>query len=122
MNEYGKMILANSSTLVSLLSPIVTAAIFVVGAIAAWITFRLRKRSQSGNIQTSEASDLWKQTQAMLSNSQEARINAEHQRDALLASQSSIVGPALTNMNDALRQMSTMLTAILDNQQKEGKV
>ena len=116
------MILANSSTFVSLLSPIVTAAIFVVGAITAWITFRLRKRSQSGNIQTSEASDLWKQTQAMLSNSQEARINAEHQRDALLESQSSIVGPALTNMNDALRQMSTMLTAILDNQQKEGKV
>ena len=115
------MVLAAGVT-ISTVASVTTLILFVGVVVGAIVTYFIRRRHESGTVETSEAASLWQQTQAMLSNSQEARINAEHQRDALLESQSSIVGPALTNMNDALRQMSTMLTAILDNQQKEGKV
>ena len=111
------MILANSSTLVSLLSPIVTAAIFVVGAITAWITFRLRKRSQSGNIQTSEAGQLWTQTQSLITQLSADKAAAEAQRDKLLDSQSAQVLPLLTVMNDMLKQLIQLITK--DTQPKE---
>ena len=113
------MIVAATSTLVSLLSPIVTGVIFIIGGISAWVTFRLRRRRESGTVGTSEASSLWTQTQAMLANSQEARINAEHQRDQLLESQSSVVAPALTAMNESMKQTQVMLVAILDKLNKE---
>jgi hypothetical protein len=110
--------------LTALLSPIITVVIFLFGAIGVYLRNQTLKRREakekSGDIMTSDASTLWAQSQSMLSSSQEARFNAETQRDKLLDSQSNLVVPALVQVNAALQNIAIMLTAVMDKLDANG--
>lgn len=81
----------------------------LIGVLVTWATTR---RTASGKIGTSEAGVLWEQAQAMRAELMTQRDKAMEQRDRLIDSQTARLVPALTGINDSLRQITDSLARL----------
>lgn len=77
--------------------------------LGAVVTYLMQRRRQSGKIDTSDASVLWTQSQAIITQLGSEKMKAEEQRDRIMDVQVKQVIPALEAMNAALK-------GIADNQ------
>jgi uncharacterized membrane protein len=87
-------------------------AVFVTAAAAGAVTYLLRRREKTGNIQTSDAGVLWEQAQRMREELVAQRDKAMEQRDRLIESQSSQVLPVLQLVIDSLHQITESLARL----------
>ena len=108
------LVAASSGFDTSLIAPIITGVAVACTGLGALVAYALRRRGESGSVDTSSAGVLWQQSQTMLASSQEARFKAEQQRDLLLAAQTTQVVPMLSAINDVMNQTLATMKVIDD--------
>jgi hypothetical protein len=99
------------------------AAVLAVAAagLGTLVTYLLRRRGTTGQIATSDAATLWAQSQALMAQLAADKAKAEDQRDRLIQIQSEQVVPALAAVNESLKQIMAVQTAVLDKLSGAGR-
>ena len=88
------------------ISVLVSAGGLLFIVLGAALTYLQQRRRQSGGTRTSEASVLWTQSQAMITQLGAEKMKAEEQRDRIMDLQTGQVVPALDSINAALKVIS----------------
>jgi hypothetical protein len=96
------------------LSAVVALVAVVAAGLGTLVTYLLRRRATTGQIATSDAATLWAQSQALMAQLAADKAKAEDQRDRLIQIQSEQVVPALAAVNESLKQIMAVQTAVLD--------
>jgi hypothetical protein len=78
----------------------------ILGALVTWLTVR---RTASGKIGTSEAATLWAASEKMRADTTARLDKVTDQRDRLIESQTALLIPLLTGINESLRQITESL-------------
>lgn len=79
------------------------------GGGTAWL---ISRRSSSGKIGTSEAATLWAASEKMRADDRAQLDKVTEQRDRLMDSQTALVIPMLSGINESLRQITGSLAAL----------
>jgi hypothetical protein len=103
------------------LSAIVALVAVIAAGLGTLVTYLLRRRSTTGQIATSDAATLWAQSQALMAQLAADKAKAEDQRDRLIQIQSEQVVPALAAVNESLKQIMAVQTAVLDKLSGAGR-
>jgi hypothetical protein len=93
----------------ALISAAVATAIVILGGLAAWLTVR---RTASGKIGTSEAATLWAAQEKFRADTLTRLDKVTEQRDRLLESQTAVLIPIVTGLNDSLRAITESLARL----------
>ncbi|SRR6266567_4097721 len=96
---------------------IVTVAIALSSGLATVLTSR---RIGSGRVSTSQADDLWQQTQAMLASMQRRAERAEDQRDKLMDLQEQQTMPVLEAISQSQKHVLGLLTELAGRMEKSS--
>ena len=96
--------------LIILLSTVIPLVVAISTGI---ITYLVSRRTSSGRIATSEASQLWEQTRAIIDDLREAKDRAENQRDKLLELQRESTHPALEAISISQQHVLEVLSETL---------
>lgn len=91
------------------LGVIIPVAIALGTAMSQYLVHR---RTSAGQIDTSEAAQLWTQTQAMLTSLQRDKERAEDQRDRLIDLQEHQLTPALEAITQSQQHVLGLLTEL----------
>jgi hypothetical protein len=94
---------------------IVTVAIALSSGLS---TYLVGRRSGSGRVGTSQADDLWQQTQAMITSMQRRAERAEDQRDKLMDLQEQQTMPMLEAINQSQKHVLGLLTELAGRMDK----
>ena len=103
------------------LSAIAALVAVIAAGLGTLVTYLLRRRGTTGQIATSDAATLWAQSQALMAQLAADKAKAEDQRDRLITIQSEQVVPALAAVNESLRQIMAVQTAVLDKLSGAGR-
>ena len=103
------------------LSAIAAVLAVVAAGLGTLVTYLLRRRGTTGQIATSDAATLWAQSQALMAQLAADKAKAEDQRDRLIQIQSEQVVPALAAVNESLKQIMAVQTAVLDKLSRAGR-
>jgi hypothetical protein len=114
-------VLAESTFSVGDLTALIGIAVFITTALGGIVTYLLRRRGSTGQIATSDAATLWTQSQALMAQLAADKAKAEDQRDRLIQIQSDQVVPALAAVNESLKQIMAVTTAVLDKLSEVGR-
>jgi hypothetical protein len=87
----------------------VSVAIVILGALGTWLTVR---RTASGKIGTSEAATLWAAQEKFRADTLLRLDKVTEQRDRLLESQTSVLIPLVTGLNESLRAITESLARL----------
>jgi hypothetical protein len=103
------------------LSAIAALVAIAAAGLGTLVTYLLRRRGTTGQIATSDAATLWAQSQALMAQLAADKAKAEDQRDRLIQIQSEQVVPALAAVNESLKQIMAVQTAVLDKLSGVGR-
>jgi hypothetical protein len=92
-----------------LISAGVGVAVVILGALITWLTVR---RTASGKIGTSEAATLWAAQEKFRADTLLRLDKVTEQRDRLLESQTSVLIPLVTGLNESLRAITESLARL----------
>ena len=85
---------------------------FLASVAVALATYLASRRVNSGAVKSSDAGELWTQTQKLIDTLQHDKDRAEDQRDKLLDLTTNVYTPAVQRVVDTQKQMLEMLEGI----------